>query len=41
MESVTRILHSTNLNWITVIVEQQYIMTAKIVIKFQIAPILN
>jgi hypothetical protein len=32
MESATRILHCINLIWITDIAEQQYIMTARIVI---------
>ena len=36
MESVTRIFNSINLIWVTDIVEQQYVMTARIVIKFQI-----
>jgi hypothetical protein len=35
MESVTRILRCINLIWITDIVEQQYIMTARTVTKFQ------
>jgi len=35
MESVARTLHCINLIWITGIVEQQYIMTVRIVIKFQ------
>jgi len=36
MELVTRILHDISLVWITDIVEQQCIMTARTVIKFQI-----
>ena len=36
MESVTRIFNCINLIWVTDIVDQQYIMTARIVIKFQI-----
>jgi hypothetical protein len=36
MELVTRILHYISLIWITDTVEQQYIMTVRKVIKFQI-----
>ena len=36
MESVTRIFNCINLMWVTDIVEQQYIMTLRTVIKFQI-----
>jgi len=36
MESVTRIFNCINPIWGTDIVEQQYIMTARTVIKFQI-----
>jgi hypothetical protein len=36
MESMARILHCINVIWITDIVEQQYIVTARTVIKFQI-----
>ena len=36
VESVTRIFNCINLIWVRDIVEQRYIMTARIVIKFQI-----
>jgi hypothetical protein len=36
MESVPRIFNCINLIWVTDIVEQQYIMAVRIVIKFQI-----
>jgi hypothetical protein len=36
MELVTRIFNRISLIWVTDIVEQQYIMTAITVIKFQI-----
>jgi len=36
MELVIRMLHCINLIWITYTVEQQYIMTTRTVIKFQI-----
>ena len=36
MESVARIMHFINLIWITDVLQQQYIMTAVTVIKFQI-----
>ena len=36
MESVTRIFNSISLLWVTDIVEQQYRMTVRIVIKIQI-----
>jgi len=36
MESVTRMLHGISLIWITDAVEQQYIITARTIIEFQI-----
>ena len=36
MELVTRIFNCINLIWVTDVVEQQYIMTVRIVIKFPI-----
>jgi hypothetical protein len=35
MELVTRIFNCINLIWVTDIVKQQYIMTARIAIQFQ------